>query len=325
MVFLTPLRHDGAMPSIRPQNAAAEWAEPGIGGNWQQKFFYWLMRLGGKSRGYHMANIVTFWYVLFYPSIRRRCSFYLNRRFPRRRWFDTYRLVRTYGRTLVDMMVLQMFGPDSVGHESPDHDRLSSLCAGERGFVLLHAHVGCWQIGMSTLKEFSKKVSIVMIPEARTVELFGSNARVIDPREGLQSVMAMTEALLSGEIVAMMGDRLFGSDQNAVPVKFLGGRALFPVTPFRLASAAQVPVVVMTVPKIGANLYSMRLTKIIEVPPNLGRATEPYAPYAQQFADCIEQFTRDFPWQYHNFFDLWRPEPVQNSAAARQGGESTSA
>ncbi len=43
----------------------------------------WIIRVGGKTRAYHIAYIVTFWYILFYPSIRRRCQFYLKRRFPR--------------------------------------------------------------------------------------------------------------------------------------------------------------------------------------------------------------------------------------------------
>jgi len=66
-----------------------------------------------------------------------------------------------------------------------------------------------------------------------------------------------------------------------------------------------VPVVVMTVPRIGQS-YSLQLSKIIDVPPNLGRDAQDYTPYAQQFAYAIEEFTREYPWQFHNFFDLWR-------------------
>src|SRR5580698_9254907 len=94
-----------ATPEIKSRQAV--WAAQGIGKNWQQQFFYWLIRFLGKRPAYHISYIVTFWYVLFYPSIRLRCSFYLRRRFPEhrahlRRFLDTYRLVRTFGVTLVD-------------------------------------------------------------------------------------------------------------------------------------------------------------------------------------------------------------------------------
>jgi predicted LPLAT superfamily acyltransferase len=303
------------MASNSPQHArAADWAEPGMGARWQQKFFHTLIRLGGKNRGYHMAAIVSAWYVLFYPSIRRRCRHYLKRRFPDhtgffRRLLDTYRLVRTFATTLVDMIIPGILGPGALRAESPDRERLLALCSQPRGFVLLHAHVGCWQMGMSTLSHFPKRASIVMIPEARTVALFGDRATAIDPRTGLDGVMRMTEALLDGQIVAMMGDRAFGSEANTVAVNFLGAPASFPVAPYRLASAAGVPVVVMTVPKTARDAYAVRLSRIIDVPAGLGRQANVYAPYAQQFADCIAEFTLQWPWQYHNFYDLWAASP----------------
>ena len=270
------------------------------------------MRLGGKARGYHMANILSLWYVLFYPSIRRRCQFYLGRRFPTRisqwhRFFDTFHLVRAYATTLIDIAVLPLFGSRAISATCPDHDRLIQLCASPRGFVLLQAHVGCWQVGISTLTQFPKPVSIVMIPEHRTPALFGPLVvNAIDPRTGLDGIIQMTDALLRGEIVTLMGDRTFGSDQTAVSVQFMGGPALFPVTPYRLASATGCPVLVMLAPRLPPNRYEMRLVDIIEVPPNLGRSPQDYAPYAQQFANRLEQFAQEFPWQVYNFYDLWQ-------------------
>ena len=264
-------------PSPPAQDPSANWAQPGLGRSWQQGFFHWLIRVGGKTRGYHMSHVVTFWYVLLYPSIRRRCRFYLSRRFPDhkgriRRFLDAYRLARTYGAALVDMTAMEIYGPRAISASSPDHDRLIELCADPRGFILLHAHVGSFQIGMSALARFPKRVSIVMIPEARGPLLLSpQSAGMIDPRTGLAGVVAITEALLRGEIVTMMGDRIFGSDQNAVPVQFLGEPALFPVTAYRLASATATPVLVMAAPKISPNAYELRILKMIEVPPNLGR------------------------------------------------------
>jgi predicted LPLAT superfamily acyltransferase len=299
------------MSTLTPQSAPAAWAPPGIGRRWQHRFFHWLILFGGRARGYHVSMMVTFWYVLLYPSIRRRCRHYLDRRFPRRRgmlqkFLDDYRLVRTYGATLIDMVVLEVLGPGSITASCPDHDRLIKLCQEPEGFVLLHAHLGCFQIGLAALTQFPKHVSIVMIPETRAPMLLKPDAAgMIDPRSGLAGVMEMTEALLRGEIVTMMGDRIFGSDQNTVPVKFLGGTILVPVTPYRLASATATPILVMAAPKTSPRSYELRMLKIIDVPAKIGRNAADYAPYAQQFADAIQQFTMDYPWQFYNFYDLW--------------------
>jgi predicted LPLAT superfamily acyltransferase len=269
------------------------------------------MRLGGMARGYHMANIASAWYVLLYPSIRRRCRFYLERRFPERtgtfqRFIDTFRLVRAYATTLVDIKVRAMFGPGKFTVASPNHDQLVEIAKKPCGFVLIHAHVGCWQVGMSTLNRMNKDVTIVAAPDRHTdTMLKPTGMKIIDPRSGLESALRMTETLLAGNILVMMGDRSIGGDKGLVPVRFLGGQVLFPIAPFRMASATGVPVLVMTAPRTGKRAYEMRLAKVIEVPPGLGRQAKNYAPYSQQFADCMEQFVRENPWQFYNFFNMW--------------------
>jgi predicted LPLAT superfamily acyltransferase len=204
-----------------------------------------------------------------------------------------------------------MFGAEKFRVDSPNHDQLVEIAKKSTGFVLIHAHVGCWQVGMSTLNRMNKDVSIVMAPDRHMdVMLQQTGMKLIDPRSGLESALQMTETLLAGNILVMMGDRTIGSDKGVVPVRFLGGEVLFPVAPFRMASATGVPVLVMTAPRTGKRAYSMRLAKVIEVPPGLGRVAKNYAPYSQQFADCLEVFVRENPWQFYNFFDLWPEEKI---------------
>jgi len=77
-----------------------------------------------------------------------------------------------------------------------------------------------------------------------------------------------------------------------------------------------VPVLVLTAPKTAPGTYELRLSKVIQVPPKLGRDAKAYAPYVQQFADVIEAFVRDYPWQFNNFYDLWgtkKNEPQMNA------------
>jgi predicted LPLAT superfamily acyltransferase len=310
MSLIDPTSGDPVILAPAGAQRAGEWAERGMGTRGQHQFFYWLMRLGGIARGYHMANIVAGWYVLISPSIRRRCGFYLRRRFPERtgsfqRLKDTYWLVRGYATTLVDIKVRAMFGAGKISVECPDRERLAALSSRPGGFVLIHGHVGCWQVGMTTLSHLNKNVGAVMIPDRHTMGMLGERMSVIDPRTGLESSLRMTETILAGDILVMMGDRTIGGEGGTVEVDFLGGRARFPVTPYRIASATGAPVVVMTAPRVGKRAYELRVAAVIEVPAKLGRAAESYRVYAQQFADCLAGFVEEFPWQFHNFFDLW--------------------
>lgn len=297
--------------SQSPADTQANWSEPNVGPAWHFRFFGWLLRRGGMTRAYHISYIATFWYVLFYPSIRRRCRFYLDRRFPERmgrlrRFLDSYRLVRNFGETLVDMIAVDVLGKEAISSLSPDCARLCEMVEEGKGLIQLLAHVGCWQLGMSSTSDIPRKTWVVLIPEPRTLAMLDrTNGAVIDPRTGLDGVMRMTDALLHGEIVAMMGDRIFGDKRNRADAHFLGGRITLPITAYRLASASGTPVVVLLAAKIAPRTYQMRLAKVIEVPPGLGRNPDHYALCAQQFADCLEQFVQEYPWQFFNFFDLW--------------------
>jgi len=294
-----------------PADANPGWAQRGLGRKWQQQFFATLIRLAGKRPAYHMAYVVSFWYVLFSPAVRRRCRFYLDRRFPDRRgilrrFLDCYRLVRSFSTLLVDLAALPILGQRAMQGTFPDVQRLLALCQANKGLVLVNAHVGCWQIGLSALGGLGKPISLVVIPEARSEALLDHRAaRFIDPRRGLAAVVDMTQVLLRGEIVSIMGDRTFGDEQSSVKVTLLGQDATLPVSPYRLASATGAPVAVLMVPKTGYRTYEVRLVGVIDVPPGLGRNPASYAPYAQQLARLVQQFVAEYPWQFYNFYDLW--------------------
>ena len=297
-------------PEQESTRGAAGWSERGMGHNWQHRFFHVLIRTLGKRPAYHMVYIVTFWYILFKGSLRQRTRYYLNRRFPHRgavrRFFDSWRLVRNFGIALVDLAVLRILGNSAFSITSPDHDRLMKLCDSPKGFVLLNAHIGCWQVGLSTLGHLRKPISLVMIPDPRMLSMLKQYpVTVIDPQRGLEAVVEMMGVLERGEILCLMGDRVFGVEQNTVTVNFLDGEIKVPMSPYRLASAAGVPVVVLTAPKTGYRSYEFRLARVIDVPTGLGRKPANYTPYAGQFVECLETFVKDYPWQYYNFYNLW--------------------
>ncbi len=295
--------------------SADNWGERNIGKPWQIKFFRTMIRLGGRRAAYHIMYFVVLWYVLTVPAVRRRTRYYLDRRFPLRqgrirRFFDSYRLVCVFGRSLIDRFVFAVSGNRSLRAECVNLSELQKVLTEHCGVVLLNAHVGCWQVAMSIMDLVEKPVSVVMIPPGPDQP--GSEAlvadmpfQIIDPRHGLDSVLAMMQSLRRGEILGLMGDRVFGSEESTVRASFLGGEIRLPFSPYRLAGAAGAPIIVLFSYKTGFSRYQIKVARVIKVPSADARSPRSCEPYAQEFADALEEFVWEHPWQYFNFYDLW--------------------
>ena len=127
----------------------------------------------------------------------------------------------------------------------------------------------------------------------------------------LGGTLEMLGALKQGQIVSVMGDRLLGSDKSSTHVDFLGGLATLPFSAFKIASATGAPVVVFFTRKDGPKSYQVQLARVIRVPEIKGRSAEVFAPFAQEFADVLEDFSRRHPYQFFNFHNMWSAQQVQ--------------
>ncbi len=118
----------------------------------------------------------------------------------------------------------------------------------------------------------------------------------------------MLEVLKRGEVLSMMGDRFQGSDRNVTTVKFLGGNIRLPFAAYKLASVTGAPIGVLVSAKTGPDAYRIFLAGVIRVPPGLGREKEAFSLYAARFAQILEDYVQEYPYQFFNFYDLWEAE-----------------
>jgi predicted LPLAT superfamily acyltransferase len=123
----------------------------------------------------------------------------------------------------------------------------------------------------------------------------------------------MMGALKQGQIVSVMGDRLYGSDKSNTQVDFLGGQATIPFSAYKLASATGAPVVVFFARKDGPKSYQVQLAKVIRVPQIKGRSAETFVPFAQKFAKVLEAFSQQYPYQFYNFHNMWPAQQPPNN------------
>ena len=227
------------------------------------------------------------------------------------------------GKALIDRATIGIKGVESIDIVSHDLDKLLALIREGHGLILLTAHVGCWQIAMAQLRSFNTPVSLLLHREEGDVDLHyfehtGVSApfRIIDPLGYMGGVLEMMDVLRKGEVVSIMGDRVFGSDKNTVSVNFLGGKVRFPFSAFKLASATGAPIAVHLSYKSGPDSYEFMLDRAIRVPAGLGKTEEAFRPYVAQFAEALESYTQRYPYQFFNFFNMWEKraqKPMRSS------------
>lgn len=292
------------------------WTSRSIASRFQHRFFYFLIRLGGRRAAYGFLYVVVFYYTLFSRKAKQRAGYYLARRFNRNgffsNWLDTYRLMREFGKLLIDRAILGILGTDKIDARFDDEDRLVEVIDQGRGVILMFSHVGCWQVAMSAMGILNKPVNMLLHHEEGDVDRHYFEHRsaqtpyhVIDPRGYLGGVLEMMDVLKKGEILCVMGDRVMGSDKNVVSVDFLGKNAYFPYSAFKIASDTGAPVVVLFSHKTGPAAYELNLADVIHVPEKLGRSADHYIPHVTRFVKALESFTREHPYHFFNFYDMW--------------------
>jgi len=295
-----------------------QWSSRSIGSNWQHTVFYTLIRLGGKQMAYALLLFVVLYYTLFRPSVRARSRHYLTRRFPGRNpllmvW-DSYRLNLGIGRTLVDRAVLGILGPGKLDVSLEGKSELDALLKEGRGLIMVTAHVGCWQLAMSSLSTLDTQVNLLIHRDEGDLDRHffehggkQSPYRVINPAGYLGGTLEMLQVLKNGELLCIMGDRIMGGEGSTVATNFLGSPVQLPFSPYKLASATGAPVAVIFPHRSDAGGYALHVAKIIRVPESLGRSAHAYLPYAMEFVAALEQFVTDHPYQFFNFYNMWSP------------------
>lgn len=292
------------------------WSSRSIAARWQHQFFYLAIRLGGRRLAYAWTYPVVAYYLLFRPRLRARTRHYLSRRFPTHTGFqaftDSFRLSLSFAQALVDRARAGILGPESLAVRLDGFQALRELLDQKRGLILMGAHVGCWQAAMSGLSRLQVPTHLLMQRDQGDVDRhyhehlgLESPYRIIDPNGFLGGAVEIVQALGRGEIVSVMGDRIFGHDENYLDMPFLGEPAAFPVGAYKIAAATGAPVAVLLSNKTGPDTYALNLARVIRVPRIRDRRLEGLRPFALEFVDSLEGYVREHPYQFYNFHDMW--------------------
>lgn len=278
-------------------------------------FFKLLLRFLGLPGAYGLLYFVCLHYLLFDRNAVLNALSYIQRRFPTAKFLkqhlEVYRLFISQGKQLIDRAAIISM-PNLFNIQLTGFEQLSSLLQDKnRGFILLTAHVGNWQIALTTLKKLAKPVYLIMRPEdnlavkeSLKIDAPDSFIKIISPEGYLGGVVEAMQVLKEGSIVSIMGDRKYGFE--ALEISFLNDKAYFPFGAFSLAASSNCPIVVLLSAKLPGNKYSVDVSQILYPRYNSSKdKREQLKFYVQEFAEILNKYVSKYPDQCFLFHDVW--------------------
>lgn len=276
----------------------------------------WIARHLGRGVARLLLYPIVAYFLIALRRVTQHSRRYLERVLARPvRTRDVARHFHCFASTILDRVFLLTSRLDEfdvqVYHEEIP---LRHVQAGQ-GCLLIGSHLGssevlrCLartspQLRVRILMNRGQSPMMTRVLEALSPEMA---AAVIDTGDrGAETILLIKEALEAGDFVALLGDREYGGERN-VRCRFLGGEAVFPASPYLLASMLQVPVLLCFGLYRGGNRYDIHFEELAEnLRINRQTRDADLQYWGQRYADRLEHYTRSAPYNWFNFYDFWK-------------------
>ena len=316
-----------------------QWLErPEAGSTLGYKLFRSFAQLCGRSAARLVLYPVTLFFLIRRGHERRASRVYLERvrGRPASLW-QVARHVHCFAATILDRAFLLAERFKRFDIRVYGLDELRAVWARRQGVLVFGSHLGSFD-ALRVLAQFRPDVKMRVVidveqnPElshflnALNPELARS---IINPRrDGMNTALAIKEALDEHALVTLLVDRARPGNE-VVLCDFLGHPAPFPLSPWQLAAALKVPVVLCFGLYRGGNRYDMYFETFADTLAVERTQREQHLREAVvRFAGRLEHYARDAPYNWFNFYDFWQTDTshahgADNAAGAvRDGGNA---
>ena len=297
----------------------AEWAvRRETGSAWQLRFMRFL-----ALRAPRIISSPILWAIaLVFTADRRRettraSEMYLHRTLNRPPTFwERHRHNLTFSHVYFERVGLLAQGTSKYSVSLQGERIVQERVSTGRGGVLLGAHYGSFEALRALERDLpGLSVRYLMFPEhaehsTRLLEALNPKLghRVISLANGPMAMVQVYSALENGEFVAFLGDRIPDESTRAVtPVEFLGGRITVPISPYLTAMAAKVPIYLSFAIWNGVHSYQAEFSELYDGA-HVARSerTDNAQKLAKKYVEVLESHCRRDPYNWFNFFDIWR-------------------
>ncbi|MFO1035841.1 MAG: acyltransferase [Geminicoccaceae bacterium] len=290
------------------------WASrPERGSSTLLDFMLWLVRHGGLAIAELLLYPIALYFFLVVGEARRASAAYLTRVLGRPpRLGERFRHFLTFAMTILDRAMLRLGRLDLFNVEVQGLEVVERLVGEERGFILLGAHVGCFEVFRAVGERHCPVPVHLAMYEPSAPLLNGFLGRLAPDVRVIaigapDAALRVKEAVDAGGIVGILGDRAVGPGRMA-STEFLGTVALVPTGPLALAAAVGAPVVLFFGLHTGHRRYRVELELLAErVILRRGARESELAGWAQRYMRAVETRCRAHPFNWFNFYDFWDP------------------
>lgn len=285
-----------------------EWKGQSRGGKLGNAIFVRTIQLFGVKCAYVLLSLVVIYFIPFAPKATKAIWYYNRKRLGYgffRSIAELYMHYFVFGQTLIDKIALKAGMQDKYNFYFDNYERFLEIINGDSGVVMIGAHVGNWEAGSVFFGDYGKKINVVMFDverkEIREVLEKDANRggyKIIPVNEGsIEALLKIKIALNEGEYVCFNGDR-FIDKETAVEREFMGGKAKFPIGPFRIAAKCRVPVVFYYSVREKDCTYRFMFTEVKD-------STKDYNVLLDTYVKSLEEVLKSYPRQWFNFYTFW--------------------
>lgn len=286
--------------------------------NWQLRFMLLLAR---KSPSLIYVPLLWLIAAVFAIDTRRLSSrasiSFLNRVLGRKpNLLERIRHTYTCSHVFFDRIRLLGKGAGQFTISLQNAELIHTLVAKDKGAILLGAHYGSFEALRALDRELpGMSVRYLMFPEhaeksSAMLDILNPevSSKIISLANGPMAMIQVSEALSNGEFVAILGDRLPDNSVRAkTNVTFFGHQIEVPTSPYLTAMAARVPIIFSFARWKDKNNYAAEFIWFydgtpVPRPERDKRAVE----MAQRYATILETLCRRDPYNWFNFFNIWR-------------------
>jgi len=294
-----------------------QWTGVTGGGMLGQKLLIILFKFVNVKAVYWVLWLVTPFYMLFSRKSYKAIYHYFRRQWgypPLKAFYKTYRNHIVFGQCMFDRLAVYAGQLKAFKQQFTGYEHLERLIQDKSGFVVATAHIGNFEIGgyLSGEMQLQKGVLTMTfggetetITSNRAQRLNANDITALNNSADMSHIFILRDALLAGQMVTMMCDRMLGNEKS-IECQFLNGKADFPQGTFALAVNVNVPVIAVFVMKEKNSVYRVYYIPLeIDNIENMSRQ-EKISAYAKKYVAALETVLRKYPEQWFNFYEFWK-------------------